>query len=188
MPGRWTGQRLHEAVGVFHNADDLQAAIDDLLSAGFDRADISVLASRTSVERRLGHSVDRLDRLADDPSIPRTAYVSAESRGDAMGVAIGASGYLPAVAVGATIIAAGGSLVGAVIAAAMAGTAGGLIGSVLADTIKRRHARLVADQLAHGGLVLWVQTRDADHERRAEEILTGNSATGVHVHGVPASA
>ena len=187
MPGRWTGRCLHEAVGVFHDADDFQAAIDELLTAGFDHADVSVLASRAQVESKLGRRVDRLDQLADDPSAPRAAYVSTESRGDAMGVAIGAGGYLAAVAAGVGIIAAGGSLLGAVIAAAMAGIAGGLLGSVLADIIKRSHDSLVADQLAHGGLVLWVHTRDADRERRAKEILTGNSATGVHVHVLPAS-
>ena len=188
MPGSWTGRYVHEAVGVFHDADDFQAAIDELLTAGFDHADVSVIAGRAQVERRLGRRVERLDQLADDPSVPRTAYVSTESRGDVMGVAIGATGYLAAVAVGAGIIATGGSLPGAAVAAAMAGIAGGLLGSVPADIINRRHANLVADQLAHGGLVLWVHTRDADHERRAKEILTGNSATGVHVHAMPVSA
>src|SRR5690242_1290189 len=38
-------QSPHEVVGIFHTAADLQAAVDDLLSAGFDRAELSFLAS-----------------------------------------------------------------------------------------------------------------------------------------------
>jgi len=36
---------VREAVGVFETIDTLQAAIDDLLSAGFDRAALSLLAT-----------------------------------------------------------------------------------------------------------------------------------------------
>jgi len=38
-----------EAVGVFQNANDLEAAIDDLLSNGFNRAELSLLASEGTV-------------------------------------------------------------------------------------------------------------------------------------------
>jgi len=40
---------IREAVGVFANANDLQAAIDELLSSGFHRADLSLLACEEAV-------------------------------------------------------------------------------------------------------------------------------------------
>ena len=43
------------------------------------------------------------------------------------------------------------------------------------------------DQLDHGGLLLWVHVRDAAHEQRAVDILTGNGAEDVHVHDLPGS-
>ena len=43
-----------EAVGIFHDPTTLQSAIDDLLSSGFDRVDLSFLASRRAVEESSG--------------------------------------------------------------------------------------------------------------------------------------
>lgn len=51
---------VHEAVGVFSNADDLQAAMDDLQSHGFMRHELSVLADQEKIKSKLGRSVRRL--------------------------------------------------------------------------------------------------------------------------------
>jgi len=40
---------VREAVGVFNRSEDLQDAIDELLSSGFDRAELSLLASEHAV-------------------------------------------------------------------------------------------------------------------------------------------
>jgi hypothetical protein len=80
---------IREAVGVFNRSDDLQGAIDELLSSGFDRAELSLLAGGQAIEEKLGHRVDKFDGLADDPVTPRTAYVSTEAIGDAQGGLIG---------------------------------------------------------------------------------------------------
>ena len=49
------GNQIREAVGVFGDADTMQQAIDDLLSSGFDHADLSLLASESTVDEKLGH-------------------------------------------------------------------------------------------------------------------------------------
>jgi hypothetical protein len=41
---------VREAVGVFDNPETLQEAIHDLLSSGFDRAELSLLAAEKAVE------------------------------------------------------------------------------------------------------------------------------------------
>lgn len=49
------GATLREAVAVFDSATALEQAIDTLLSHGFDRADLSLLAGESTVARELGH-------------------------------------------------------------------------------------------------------------------------------------
>ena len=85
-----------EAVGIFHEAAALDAARDDLLRAGFDRADLSFLASEHAVEEKLGQRYRRASALADDPATPRVAYVSTEAIGGAEGALIGGLFYVGA--------------------------------------------------------------------------------------------
>ncbi len=59
MPPEQATNTMREAVGVFQTAEQLEAAIDDLLSAGFDRAEVSLLAAEPAVEEKLGHKYRR---------------------------------------------------------------------------------------------------------------------------------
>ena len=67
-------------------------------------------------------------------------------------------------------------------AAALGGGAGGLVGAWLAKLLGDQRARRVQEQLAHGGLLLWVRTWDAEEESRAIKILKRHSGRDVHVH------
>jgi hypothetical protein len=176
---------IREAVGVFETADMLQEAIDDLMSSGFDRAELSLLAAEHTVEEKLGHKYQKVAELEDSTIAPRCCYVSTESIGDAQGGLIGGLLYVGAVAAAGAIVASGGTLAGAVLGAALAGGAGGLIGSVLAKLVGDHHAHHLQEQLDHGGLLLWVRTRDAQHEKRAVDILKKHSGRDVHIHAIP---
>lgn len=171
-----------EAVALFEGESDLQAAIDDLLSHGFDRAEISLLASEHAVEQKLGHTYKRVAQLEDSPETPRAAYVSTESIGDAEGALIGAPLYVAATAAIGAILISGGTLVAAIAGGAIAGGAGAVIGTVLARLVGQQHAQHVQEHLEHGGLLLWVRTWDPEDERRAVEILARHSGKDVHVH------
>ena len=179
---------FREAVGVFRDPGPLQEAIDELLSSGFDRAEISLLASEHTIDAKLSHRFRKVAELEDDPRVPRTAYVSLESIGDAEGGLIGGLMYHGAVATGGAMVASGGTLAGAFLAAAMAGGAGGLFGSALARLIDYHHADYLQGQLDKGGLLLWVRTRDLEHERRAKRILERHSGEGVHLHELSAGS
>lgn len=175
--------RVCEVVGVFHTSDDLEAAIDDLLRSGFDRAEISLLASEQAVARKLGGRFRPAAEIADDPSVPRTAFVSTEAIGDAEGGLIGGLAYLGAtVAIGAVVM-SGGVLPVTVAAAILAGGAGGLIGSVLASWIGKHHANYLQTQIENGGLLLWVRAWNEGDEGRATRIFAKHAADQVHVHG-----
>ncbi len=188
MPSEQAAGTVREAVGVFTNAEDLQGAIDELMSSGFDRAELSLLASAQTIDEKLGHKYRKVSELEDDAAVPRRAYISTESLGDAEGGLIGGLLYVGAVAAAGAIVASGGTLAAAISGAALAGGAGGLVGSVLAKLLDDHHARDLQEQLDHGGLLLWVRTRDAEHEKRAVDILNRHSGRDVHVHALPAAA
>lgn len=172
-----------EVVGVFHTPEDLESAIDELLSSGFDRAELSLLASETAVAEKLGGYYREASELADDPNVPRAAFVSSAAIGDAQGALIGGLAYVGAtVAIGAVVMS--GAAMGAAIAAAvLAGGTGGLVGSVLAGLVGHHHAAHLRDQIENGGLLLWVRAWNHDDEARALQIVTKHAADQVHAHG-----
>lgn len=188
MPPEQEVDTVREAVGVFDDPQTLQEAIDELLSSGFNRAELSLLASEETVEKKLGHKYEKAAELEDDASVPRQAYVSNESVGDAEGGLIGGLFYIGATAAAGAVVASGGTLAAAIGAAAVAGGAGGLIGTVLAIWLDDYQAQHLQEQLDHGGLLLWVRTWDAEREKRASDILGRHSGRDVHIHTLPAGA
>jgi hypothetical protein len=186
MPDKKKTRTVREAVGVFHGARELQAAIDELLQSGFHRAELSLLASEDTVDQKLGHRYRKVSSIEDDPVIPRAAYVSPEAIGDAQGGLIGILFYVGAVAAAGAIVASGGTLTAAIIGAALSGGVGGVIGSLLARWLGEEHGRHLQEQIERGGLLLWVRTWDAADEKRAMAILNRHAGEHVHVHALPA--
>jgi len=176
---------IREAVGVFEDEKAFEEAIDELLISGFARREISLVASEHTVEEKLGHQYERAKDIEDDPDIPRTCYVTKESIGAGEGGLIGLPMYIGATVATGMVVASGGTMAAAVTAAALAGGAGGLIGGYLARLLGKHHADLIQEQIDHGGLLLWVRTRDEDYEKRAVEILKKNSGKDVHLHDIP---
>lgn len=174
---------VKEAVAVFHDVSDLDAAVEELRQSGFKHDDISLLASEQTVVKKLGHRYERVEELEDDPNVPRVAYRTRSSIGESEDMIIGSLTYLPAVVAAGTVVASAG-----VVAAAVTGTAiaGALIGTILARWLDKHHAEHLQEQLDRGGLLLWVRTPDEEAERRALEILTRHSAHDVHIHTLPA--
>ena len=179
-PSRTT---VREAVAVFDEVSELDAAVEDLLAAGFKKADMSLLASEDAVRRKLGHRYERVQDMEDEPDAPRIAYRTRASLDESDDVIIGTLTYLPTVLAAGTVVASEG-----VVAAAVTGTAiaGALIGTVLTRWLDRHHAERLQEQLERGGLLLWVRTPDPEIERRAIGILTRHSAHDVHIHRLPA--
>ena len=100
---------VREAVAVLDTAQTLQNAIDELLSSGFHRAELSLVASEADVVSKLGHKYTR--ELEDNPTVPRAAYISTEAIGDAQGAIIGALFNVGAGLLMGPVAAAGGTLV-----------------------------------------------------------------------------
>jgi len=176
---------VREAVGVFQSEEALQAAIDDLLSHGFDRAEISLLARSDSVEQKLGHAYRKVAEVEDDAAVPRIAYVAEEDVGNAEGAVIGTLMYVGALAGLIPVVASGGALAAGLVALLVGGGSGAALGAALARIISGEHAEYIADQVEHGGLALWVRTWNEGDEARATKILKAHSGQDVHLHGLP---
>lgn len=184
--GSSSGKR--EAVGVFHDATSLRSAVDELLSAGFDRAELSLLAGEQAIREKLGRSYRAVGDLEDEAAVPRVAYLATEDIGDAQGAVAAVLLYVGATAAAGAVVASGGTLAAALAALAMGAGAGGTVGAVLARFIGDAYGHYLGSQLDHGGLLLWVCLRDPAHESRALKILARNGADDLHVHALSEAA
>ena len=82
------------------------------------------------------------------------------------------------------VVAGGGALAAALVAMGVGGGTSATIGVLLAKLIEKRHADYIADELSHGGLVLWVRTWNQADEESATKILSAHSGQDVHVHAI----
>jgi hypothetical protein len=179
---------LREVVGVFHDERALETAIDELQECGFDRAEISLLASERTVAQKLGHAYQKAAELEDEFSAARVAYVSREDYGAAEGGLISVLVYVGALAGAGAVVASGGALAGALLAAALSGGTGGVVGFGLARWLEHKRAERLHQQLEKGGLLLWVHVDESERERKAIEILTRHAAEDVHAHELDADS
>ena len=176
-----------EAVAVFHDVAAFQSAVDDLLNyEHFDHADLSVLASERAVLNKLGRPYASTRELEDDPDVPRVGYIPDETVGNAKGGLIAAAAYFPAVIGSLAVISAGATVPVAIAAAVLAGGTGAAMGGVLASLVGRERASHMKEHIDHGGLLLWVRTNGAEHERVAVDALKRHGGEDVHLHTLKA--
>jgi hypothetical protein len=178
-------KQVREAVAVFHSVEDMEAAIDELLTHGFNRAEISLLAGENSIREKFGHSIASTSEMEDDPGAPEVPYLSRESFGSPEGYSIGLPLYVGAVIGMVPVIASGGAIAAVIAATVLGGGVGAAIGGIFAHLIGKHHAEFLETQLEKGGILVWVRTRDSEHEERAQDVLSRHSAFDVHIHGIP---
>jgi len=176
--------KVREVVAVFHNAQALEAATDALDKAGFPETTISIMADAKSVAEKLGHRFEPVEKMEDDPNVPRRTFVSKADRGVEESVAIGLPLYIGAMAGAVAVVASGGAAAMALLVAAAGGAVGGGVGALLARAIGSAEAERLEEQIRQGGILLWVAVSDAEAERRAIDVLTAAGGTDVHAHEI----
>lgn len=174
---------IREAVAVFNDAEKLESAVSELQSNGIDRSELSFLAHNLAADR-----VPRdLWSAVDDPSTPRDPVVSDTDLRQGRVLGTGLAATIAAFAAAGFTVATGGA--GVAVAAAAVAAAGGvgaastLVGRKLADD----QTSFLDSQLARGGVLLWVRTRDAATEQTVLEVLRRHSAH-VYLHDLPTEA
>ncbi len=187
MPEAATPQttKLREIVGVFHSVEQLEAAIAELASEGFDRAEMSILGEEHLLSGDASTSVQDTSRLADDPKAPRQPIISNDDIRQGRTLATSLAGVVAAfVATGATIL-TGGGVAAAVIGAAAAGGGASAVVNAVGRFAGNKHHAFFEEQLRHGGILLWAALREPDDEGTARRVLGRHGATDVHVHEAP---
>ena len=164
---------IREAVGIFTDREELEAAVAELETTAFPRHDISVQHPDDPHSARAAE---------DDPDAERAILIRPEEKTIAAGVIVGGGAYAGAItaaffAYGPDV--GGGTFTAMMILGAVAGAAlGGMIVHALAQQMRLSWDRA----LRRGGMVLWVRTPEPENERMALEIMNRHGARDVHVH------
>ncbi|MGQ3486971.1 hypothetical protein [Roseovarius pacificus] len=174
--------KVPEAVGVFDTFEALQSAFYDLRSVGFHHSDISLLGSKDALEEKLGKAYWQAPDLEDDPRAPRAHFVTEEAMGELEGAIAGGFFFVGSYIAMAALLTPASTLAASVAAIAIGGGPSAVIGTLLARRVNQRHKEYYNDQIRHGGILMWVRTRDKEHEDLAVKILKGHSGRDVHLH------
>lgn len=170
-----------EAVGLFKDPEQMENAIRELEGTAFPRDSISILGHQHMLEERFGRA--SVDEYFDKNLDEREAPVRPEERTIGAGVLVGCATYIGVVSAGIALGPA--SLPVTLMAIVLGGGSGAAIGGLLLNRLRHQHEKHIQEQLAHGGMVLWVRTPDAERENIACDILKRHGATNVKIHDIP---
>lgn len=171
-----------EAVGVFDAFEDLQQAFYDLRMVGIHHSDISLLADETVLKEKLRGAYWQSPDLEDDPRAPRAHFVSEEAIGELEGAIAGGFFFVGSYIAMAAMLTPASTLAASIAAIAIGGSPAAVIGTLLARSVGKHHKDYYANQIEHGGILLWVRLRDKEREELAVKIMKGHSGRDVHVH------
>jgi hypothetical protein len=154
---------VREAVASFPDREHFRNAVSALLAAGFERTDLSVLASHDSLAVT--------DETTGTPKEVLRAGLSDEIK------------YIAPLTVAGIIVLSGGPIALAVAALVGAGLGGAALKEFFDDYTASRHSQDFAAALKAGAALLWVRCPDPDTELAAARILEEAGGRHVHVHG-----
>lgn len=177
--------KVREVTGVFHSRDAIDAAASDLLHAGFDRADVDVLATLDEIYDKLGPAYVAPEELADVPKAPRRPFLGPEDVTLAMAIVAGILGFAGAIVAVFSVLARGGTPMFAAIAALVVGVlAGGAGALMVARWFRLEHEKAFEPLMSARGFILWIRTRSPHQEERAQEVLSAYGAKAIRVHEI----
>lgn len=176
-----------EVVAIFHDEASLNNAIDELMQTGIRRQDLSILTDSKSVPGKKGKAQDTPEDMADKNFVEHDDYVSPDSRTEGMAALVCVPLYVAGAGVAAVATGGAAALISTVAIVAGSGLAAGAVGLLLARVFGRHHAERVQEQIAKGGLLLWVYLPEKGRDAKVMEILRRNGAQDVHLHVVKRS-
>ena len=153
---------IREALASFPDRAHFRKAVSTLLAAGFDPADLSVLASHQPLS------------------------ATAEQRGGL--IAAGLSDelkYIAPLTVAGIVLISGGPIAATIAALVGAGLGGAAVKELFDGWAAAPHREEFAAALAAGAALLWVRCADPSLELRALRLLEEAGGRHVHIHGRP---
>ena len=154
---------IREAVASFPDREHFHRAVANLLAAGFDAADLSVLASHDSLA------------AAGEPGGSEPKLLPAGLADEIK--------YIAPLTVAGIILLSGGPIAATVAALVGAGLGGAALKELFDDYTAPRHSEDFRAALDAGAALLWVRCEDGDRELTATRILEQAGGKHVHVHG-----
>lgn len=155
--------------GVFDSRVAATEAVQSLLNAGFGQADISMLMSDSTQGREF--------RVTESTKAPEGATAGATA-GGVLGAIVASLVALGDLVIPGISLVAAGPIVAALAGAGAGGALGGLLGGLVGMGIPEHEARLMAQQVERGGILVGVMAHD-DRAKIAEQVL--KSLGGVHI-------
>ncbi len=165
---------MKTVVGLYEDFTDAQAAIKDLVDSGFDRADISLIASDRETYRTTTTTDTTTAADIDDDLIPDTNQLGEDvAAGMATGGVIGGLGGvllgLGALAIpGVGPIIAAGPLVAGLAGAGIGAAVGGLVGALVNWGVPPAEAELYAESVRRGHILVGLKTDDSRVDRATD--------------------
>jgi len=177
--------RVREVVGVLHTHEDLDTVVRGLTSAGFNRADIDLMASRDAILRKLKTMYRKPVEAAEIPGVPRRELVLPDDTVTTSALVFGTFITIGTLGAALPILATGGAVASAVGLGIAGGAAATGLAKIVRDRIVHRSEAVnLENELRLGGLVVFVRVRDPEEAEKALTILQECGATDVHVHEV----
>jgi hypothetical protein len=156
---------IREAVASFPDREHFHRAVANLLAAGFDPTDLSVLASHDSLAA--AHEPGGLEPKLLPPGLADEIK------------------YIAPLTLAGFIVLSGGPITATVAALVGAGLGGAALKELFDDYTAPRHSQDFEAALRAGAALLWVRCEDAEREITATRILEEAGGRHVHVHGRP---
>ncbi|CAO3421655.1 hypothetical protein [Azospirillum endophyticum] len=151
---------VREVVALFSTRAGFDRAVDALLAAGFDRADLSILASHASLD---------------------AANPKGKPRDEALTGLVGELKYAFPLTTAGLIAIVGGPIEAALAALVAAGVGGAAIKDYLDELTSHPKPDEFTRALEAGGVILWVRVDGPEQEREAASLLEREGGGNVHV-------
>jgi hypothetical protein len=130
------------------------------------------------------HVPNNLRRAADDPATPREPVVSDTDLRQGRVLGTGLAATIAAFAAAGFTVATGGVAAATIVAAIAAAGGVGAASTLFGRTLAEDQTSFLDAQLARGGVLLWVRTRDVPSERNVLDVLRRYS-DHVYLHDLP---
>jgi hypothetical protein len=176
------------AFGIYPNKSTAEMAVDQLISAGFSHADVSVLMADNQGSK---------DFAAEKNTKAPEGAVTGVGVGGTLGGTLGLLAGIGALAIpGVGPLIAAGPIMGALAGVGLGGAVGGLVGALVGMGIPEYEAKRYEGRVKDGGILLSVHCDSSEEISRAKEILKSTGADdvassgekAVSTHGVERSA
>jgi hypothetical protein len=150
---------MKTVVGLYEDIGDAQATINDLVRSGFDRADISLVASNRWTDEDFPAAGVEVDQVGTDVA---TGMATGGVIGGLGGVLLGL-GALAIPGIGPII--AAGPLVAGLAGAGVGAAVGGLVGALVSWGVPQEEADLYAESVRRGGILVGLKVDESRVEK-----------------------